>query len=389
MNAPLYAPGDARVLLLGPVVALLGEGSDDRAVTALWDAVVEGDDLTAFLSIVMRDGLERLPAFALASVASGQVHAFVHGDVEIVVETPTGEQAHDGRRISTWSEIFVDDAVRVTLRRLGAVVGEPATPLIGGVVHASAVTLLVPGTHRAATPPAQVDALAGRSSRDPATASPLPGVPSPPLDPPSSDVVPAPPAPSASAAADPSPVVPEGVLGDTGEPYDTDELDVDTGLDGLGGVDGRTVLSSELVAIRKRLPHWPDDEVPGPFPLPGTSADPDRTVARLVLSSGVVVALDRRVLVGRSPMVSRATDVGEVPRLVTVESPHRDISRTHAQVRMTDDGIEVTDLHSTNGVYLETEGGRLQRVAPGEPTIVAAGALVDIGDGISFVVEVD
>jgi hypothetical protein len=170
---------------------------------------------------------------------------------------------------------------------------------------------------------------------------------------------------------------------------DLDELDIDTGLDGLDGADGRTVLSSELVEIRRRLPHWPDDEVPGPFPIPGTSADPDRKVARLVLSSGVVVALDRRVLLGRSPMVSRAADTGEVPRLVTVESPHRDISRTHAEVRMTEDGVEVTDLHSTNGVYLETEGRGVERLAPGEPTVVAPEAVVDIGDGVSFVVELD
>jgi len=376
-----YVPGSSRALVLGPVVALLGEHDDSPTVTALWEAVAEGAPLTALLSVVMRDGLEHLPAFALASVSDGQVHAFVHGDVEVSVETTDGEvRTQDGRRISTWSEVVVDDAARITLREAGADPAGPALPLIGGVVLAAAVTVDVPGprdlldTAGAADEVEEPTAVVGSavSAPAPSPAGPPPGVPDPP-------VLPETPAAVLGVADEAGP----------GDEDDLDELDIDTGLDGLDGADGRTVLSSELVEIRRRLPHWPDDEVPGPFPLPGTSADPDRRVARLVLSSGVVVALDRRVLLGRSPMVSRAADTGEVPRLVTVESPHRDISRTHAEVRMTEDGVEVTDLHSTNGVYLETEGRGVERLAPGEPTVVAPEAVVDIGDGVSFVVELD
>jgi hypothetical protein len=147
--------------------------------------------------------------------------------------------------------------------------------------------------------------------------------------------------------------------------------------------DGLTILSSDLVAIRDQLPSWAGDEVPGPFRVVAPEVDP---TAKLVLSTGLVVALDRSVLLGRAPQVSRVTN-RELPRLVTVPSPQQDISRTHAEVRAEGDDVLVTDLHSTNGILVSRPGERARRLHPGEATVVATGEVVDLGDGVTFTVE--
>lgn len=147
--------------------------------------------------------------------------------------------------------------------------------------------------------------------------------------------------------------------------------------------DGLTILSSDLVAIRDQLPSWAGDEVPGPFRVVAPEVDP---TAKLVLSTGLVVALDRSVLLGRAPQVSRVTN-RELPRLVTVPSPQQDISRTHAEVRAEGDDVLVTDLNSTNGILVSRPGERARRLHPGEATVVAAGEVVDLGDGVTFTVE--
>ena len=77
----------------------------------------------------------------------------------------------------------------------------------------------------------------------------------------------------------------------------------------------------------------------------------------------------------------------QIPRLVTVASPNQDISRTHAEVRQEGDHVLVTDLRSTNGVLLLREGVGPQRLHPGDPTIVETGVVVDLGEGVTFVVE--
>ncbi|MGY4642930.1 FHA domain-containing protein [Cellulomonas sp. URHB0016] len=145
--------------------------------------------------------------------------------------------------------------------------------------------------------------------------------------------------------------------------------------------DGLTILSSDLAAIRDQLPSWAADEAPGPFRAP-TVVQP----ARIVLSTGLVVTLDRAVLLGRAPQVARVTN-RELPRLVTVPSPQQDISRTHAEVRVEGEHVLVTDLDSTNGVHVSRPGEGARRLHPGEASVVGTGEIVDLGDGVTFTVE--
>ncbi|MBO3101242.1 FHA domain-containing protein [Cellulomonas fengjieae] len=146
--------------------------------------------------------------------------------------------------------------------------------------------------------------------------------------------------------------------------------------------DGLTILSTDLAEIRDQLPSWAADEVPGPFRVPARDSSP----ARLVLSTGLVVPLDRAVLLGRAPQVARVTN-RELPRLITVPSPQQDISRTHAEVRVDGEHVVVTDLDSTNGIHVARAGEGARRLHPGEPSVVGADEVVDLGDGVTFSVE--
>lgn len=81
------------------------------------------------------------------------------------------------------------------------------------------------------------------------------------------------------------------------------------------------------------------------------------------------IAVGSRVAVGRRPS---AVD-GREP--VTLDSPGRQVSRTHATIDVEDGRIIVTDLHSANGV--ELDGAELM---PGQPTVVPSGATLILGD---------
>lgn len=146
--------------------------------------------------------------------------------------------------------------------------------------------------------------------------------------------------------------------------------------------DGLTILSTDLAEIREQLPSWATDELPGPFRTPPVAGPP----ARLVLSTGLVVPLDRAVLLGRAPQVARVTN-RELPRLITVPSPQQDISRTHAEVRVEGEHVVVTDLDSTNGIHVTRPGEGARRLHPGEPSVVGVDEVVDLGDGVTFSVE--
>lgn len=129
---------------------------------------------------------------------------------------------------------------------------------------------------------------------------------------------------------------------------------------------------------------FPPSGVPGPPPVPDVVARP---VARLVLSSGETVEVDRPVLIGRSPEVQRSPS-SEEPRLVTVPSPQQEISATHLEVRAgsgADHGSAVvTDLGSTNGTVLVQPGLAPEDLQPGVAVQLLPGAIIDLGDGVTI-----
>lgn len=109
-------------------------------------------------------------------------------------------------------------------------------------------------------------------------------------------------------------------------------------------------------------------------------------VAVAVLPSGERVPLGRGVVLGRRPRSRRAED-GRVPRLVTVESPGEDISRSHLELRVEDWNLVGIDLSSTNGTLLLREGAAPQRLRPEASTILQLGDRLDMGDGVVVTIE--
>ncbi|MBC7724420.1 MAG: FHA domain-containing protein [Burkholderiaceae bacterium] len=99
---------------------------------------------------------------------------------------------------------------------------------------------------------------------------------------------------------------------------------------------------------------------------------------RIVVNGGDPVPLDRTVIVGRRP---RAGGGGQATRLVTVESPSREVSGNHLEVRVVGGSVVVTDLRSTNGTVIRMPGIRASTMSPGDSVVATLGSRVDVGDG--------
>jgi pSer/pThr/pTyr-binding forkhead associated (FHA) protein len=109
-------------------------------------------------------------------------------------------------------------------------------------------------------------------------------------------------------------------------------------------------------------------------------------LAVLRASDGSSAELDRPVLIGRAPSTDRSDN--RAPRLMTVPSPNHDISRTHLEVAPDGWQIVATDLNSTNGTILVRPGGvDRQQLAAGEPVPVQVGSVVELGDGVSVLID--
>lgn len=85
------------------------------------------------------------------------------------------------------------------------------------------------------------------------------------------------------------------------------------------------------------------------------------------------VTVPGRVVIGREPIAK------DGQHALTVVSPGRQLSRTHAAIEVDQDAqIIVTDLNTPNGVELLTTPPRW--LTPGEPTVVPIGAKLMLGD---------
>ncbi len=139
-----------------------------------------------------------------------------------------------------------------------------------------------------------------------------------------------------------------------------------------GDHDGQTVVTAEL----------PHSDVP-------IAAEPEqrRTAPglELVLSTGPRIEMDRPVLLGRAPEAGRFAG-SEVPRLVSVANPERDISATHVEVRPAGGHVVVTDMNSTNGTVLHLPDQPPVRLQPGSGVPVGAGAVIELGVGVTVTV---
>ena len=109
-------------------------------------------------------------------------------------------------------------------------------------------------------------------------------------------------------------------------------------------------------------------------------------VAAHVRIGGNRFPLDAALYVGRRPSPPRIADPVP-PRLVTVPSPHGEVSRTHARIRQVGASVVVTDLRSANGTRVIVPKGAARTLRQGESMVVPIGSAIDLGDGILLAVE--
>ncbi|MEN2740191.1 FHA domain-containing protein [Microbacterium sp. X-17] len=150
---------------------------------------------------------------------------------------------------------------------------------------------------------------------------------------------------SARAAADPpfgsrrAPITPVGPVSAFG---DASAVSPDTG--------------SEPVAYgpRRGAPQAPPDDLDD-LDEQTAVGDRHRRTSLLVLPDGTLVQLLREAaLLGRNPLPR--TDSPHA-QLIPIADPTRTVSKTHALLRRTDDGWEIRDLESTNGIVLVDAAG--------------------------------
>ncbi len=170
--------------------------------------------------------------------------------------------------------------------------------------------------------------------------------------------------------AGPPPSAPSALPAPTGAPVGT-PVDLPPPTDD-GDHDGETILASDLPVTDVEIAVEPVER-----PAP---------VLELVLSTGPRIEMDRPVLLGRAPEAARFAGT-EVPRLVSVSNPERDISSTHAEIRPAGGHVVVTDLNSTNGTVVHRPDQPSVRLQPGTGVPVGAGAVIELGTGVTVSVE--
>jgi hypothetical protein len=113
----------------------------------------------------------------------------------------------------------------------------------------------------------------------------------------------------------------------------------------------------------------------------GDTAPVQEMTARFTLRhiNGTVHRLIRPIIFGRFPAAPVRGEQGV--SLVVVASPAAQVSSTHARVEVLGDVVVVTDLRSTNGTRIKLSGQEPILLAPGGSMAVAAGAIIDLGDG--------
>ncbi|MCL2424639.1 MAG: FHA domain-containing protein [Micrococcales bacterium] len=355
-----YVPGDWTAVVNEGFVALLGPATSPAIAERLWFDSQQNISFIDGLSLLASEGFGSMQPFVLSVRGEDAVtHVAVRGDVIVDAQVQGTVVTIDGHGVATWTERNLGGLSAIAIRLPGGGEG-PDLPLVAGVVRAGG--LRAPHGSKVGTADDSADSEEPAPGGDYFSAAPVTAVSAAPRKktvstrPQSSKPRPKP-------RSEPVAVAPEP----------DDYLDPLTGDEDLD--EEMTIQSSNLAKVRSSVPEYSSDEAVG-----------DAPAAQLVLNTGLIVALDRPVLLGRAPQAARVSS-REMPRLVAVPSPQQDISRTHAEVRMDGDDVLVTDLDSTNGVHVLRPGGGARRLRPGEPRVLAVDETIDLGDGVTFVVE--
>jgi hypothetical protein len=386
-----YTPGDW-VVLSGPTSLVVLEPPTHEwasLINTLWEEIVASSSITDLAARLAHFKIDDLPSLAAFFWTDDGMRSLIRGDIS-VIDLATGKVVADGEGIQTWSEVGLAgvDHIRVDLPHEGdATLLE--LPLVVGAVRASSVTL-------DASEPAQVSSPQGEPELDAAapaertaelSASEIAALANaetelmPPPFPVESGADPQAGAPQQlEAAVAPQLGAPDAVVARASEPNSADSpADVDPQDSAILAVFCANGHVSPPSATSCRV-------CGGPVGTQGPQFVAYPVLAVLRASDGSSAELDRPVLIGRAPSTDRSDS--RAPRLMTVPSPNHDISRTHLEVAPDGWQIVATDQNSTNGTILIRPGGiDRQELAPGEPVPVQVGSVIELGDGVSVLID--
>lgn len=445
-----YAPGNS-LILAGPTsIVLLKEpaAEHERLVNALWDQVIRSATMSELAARLAVFSVDKLPGFAAMFWTPDGMRSLIRGGVT-VTDPASGRVIASGSDIQTWSESGLGNLTRVSVLSGEETGAGPILPLVVGVAYASWVSLDASADAQVTSPQVSDEEIehmqsvtlaampmspAAISSEDPwgsddgsPDTEPMQAIDDgggqggdgvdrqassvrqsvgprsvlsaeddmleadtrlmeelvdrKPFDPSDAQLF-EPQHPAAAPAAMSPPVSPDG--------------DAHTAFPSSAPVpsapapDGSSTESLILAA------DCPDGHSNPPAAtncrVCGAAIPPQgpRLVRRPVLcviraSDGTTADVDRAVLVGRAPDPDRSNF--KAPRLMSLQSPGHDISRTHVELAPEGWQVVATDLNSTNGTVLIRPGGyERQQLAPGEHVPVQPGSVLELGDGVSITV---
>jgi hypothetical protein len=115
---------------------------------------------------------------------------------------------------------------------------------------------------------------------------------------------------------------------------------------------------------------------------------PRPVLGMLRFSTGEQLPLARSMLIGRSPKASGSSQGGELPELVILDSPSKELSGTHLEIRLEGWQVLAIDRQSTNGTTVQLPGRDPQRLHPGNAVPIVPGTVIDMAEEIQFTFEV-
>jgi hypothetical protein len=386
-----FATGDWYAVV-GERVTVLLPSSQRGRVAALWDLADSGAGADEVLDALLAGGLSSLDHFALVAHGDDSTRLLVRGAPSAAVSATSGEEIVTATPGTAWAERLVTGmtSIRVVLTGDGAA-DHALTPGLSQVsvvefgTPSAAAPAAEPAPDRAAAePPASVAVPEPDATPEPDSASEPTPEPEPEQEAEAEAEATAGPAPALPVAG-PAPLVPEAEPVPTPAPLHFGAPEDDPTPTGetpvvpadWSDLDGQTQVGTPVRDFARP-------------PIPGQEMAPDvvaQPVASLVFSTGDVVEVDRTVLVGRAPEARRFASHDQ-PHVVTVPSPHQEISSTHLEIRPgagADHGSAIaTDLGSTNGTVLAQPGLDAEDLKPGIAVSLIPGAVLDLGDGVTI-----
>ncbi len=114
------------------------------------------------------------------------------------------------------------------------------------------------------------------------------------------------------------------------------------------------------------------DQPPGPL-----ERRPRPSLGVLVLDDGTTFPLDGDYVLGREPAFDSDVIAGR-SRPLRISDPKGTISRLHLRISLIGWRVEVSDLGSANGSFLQSSDGE-RTLVPYEPVMIEPGARIGIG----------